>query len=192
VSSADQFVRRAGRARLSDGRLLVWSVAEGHRGRRWRATIRGADSGIESVLVLELDLDGASTRLELAASGGMLTLHPETDQRSVHGNVVSDDGVRPIALPWSPDGSTHVIGHPITAAALAHRLAGSLAVGAAVDVPIVAVEQNLMTGVTVCRVRREAGDRWALDCGDHQMDITLDEVGIPHFEGHAGEWPLEE
>jgi hypothetical protein len=192
VSSDDQFVRRAGRARLSDGRLLVWSVAEGHRGRRWRAAIRGADSGIESVLVLELDPDGASTRLELAAPDGMLTLHPETDQRSVHGNVVSDAGVRPIALSWSPDGSMHVVGHPITAAAMAHRLAGSLAVGAAVDVPIVAVEQNLTTGARACRVRHEARDRWVLDCSGDQMDVSLNPDGIPHFEGHAGEWPLEE
>ena len=33
-------VRRAGRGRLDDGTTILWSVAEGTRGRRWRAVDR--------------------------------------------------------------------------------------------------------------------------------------------------------
>jgi hypothetical protein len=192
VSEADQYVRRAGRASLSDGRLLLWSVAEGRRGRRWRARLTGTTGGLESDLLLELAPDGAPARLEVTTAAGMLTLHPETDQGSAHGNVVVDAGVRPIALPWSPGAAMQVAGHPITAAAIAHRLAASLAVGAAAEVPILTIDDELAVRSGIGRVRREDRDQWTIDVGGQAMSLATRKDGVPRFGPDADEWPLEE
>ena len=47
-------------------------------------------------------MDGRPGRLEIATPAGLLTLHPEADGLSAHGNVVGPDGVRPLAYEWSP------------------------------------------------------------------------------------------
>ena len=68
-------MRLAGALGLADGAWLTWSVADGRRGRRWRAvsTLAGA---ITHALLLEVDLAGRPARLELTTPAGMLTLHP--------------------------------------------------------------------------------------------------------------------
>ena len=70
----------AGRARLQDGSLLLWSIAEGRRGARWRASTR-RDGRLLSDLLLEVGHDGRPGRLEIATPAGLLTLHPEADGR---------------------------------------------------------------------------------------------------------------
>ena len=67
-------LRRAGSGRLTDGSRLVWTVAEGSRGRRWRWT-HTSDVGLSSVGLLELDEQGGFSRLELGSAVGLLTLH---------------------------------------------------------------------------------------------------------------------
>jgi hypothetical protein len=188
--SAVQFLRLAGRARLDDDRVLIWSVAEGLRGRRWRATI--TDHGLQSVLLLEIAADGSPARLELATAAGMLTFHPEADRRSIHGNVVSADGVRPLALPWSPEHGLHAVRHPITAATIVFRLAASLAIGAVAEVPVVSIDDELRTRAGVCRVERQADGRWRLAADDHEMTLALSDDGVPRFDRAATDWPLEE
>lgn len=70
-------------------------------------------------LLYETGPDRRFRHLELAAPGGLVTLHPETDG-SLHGNVVRAAGgvehVRGIAL--APGAMIHVQGSPITAAAI--------------------------------------------------------------------------
>ena len=103
------WLRRAGSGRQSDGSEVTWSVAEGERGRRWRWTV--SDLGlIRHVALVEIAPAGSFARLELATPLGLLTLHPEPDRRSIHGNVVSAEGVRPLALDWSASAALAIAG----------------------------------------------------------------------------------
>jgi hypothetical protein len=111
-------LRRAGQRPLPGNGDVLWSVAEGRRGRRWRALRRDASGAIVSDLLLELDPAGRWSRLELATSGGILTLHPEPDGSAVHGNVVTPSGVRPLALAWSADHRLLVEDDPVATVAL--------------------------------------------------------------------------
>jgi hypothetical protein len=97
---------------------VLWSVAEGRRGRRWRSLRLSVGGSVVSDLLLELDSAGRWTRLEMSTSAGILTLHPEPDGRSVHGNIVTERGVVPVALPWSPGHRLLLPDEPVAAAAL--------------------------------------------------------------------------
>ena len=102
ADAPDGFLRRAGAGTLPDGSLVTWSVAEGTRGRRWRWTI-AATAGLRHAGLIELDAAGRFERLELETAHGMLTLHPDTDRRAAHGNVVRPGRVDPIEVAWSDD-----------------------------------------------------------------------------------------
>ncbi len=117
------WLRRAGRLDLGKGETVLWSVAEGRRGRRWRSVRRNAPGGDDAVslvssLLIEVDPDGRWTRLELATARGLLTLHPEPGGAAVHGNVVTPHGVEPLAFPWSRRHHLVVAGEPVADAAL--------------------------------------------------------------------------
>jgi hypothetical protein len=85
-------------------------------------------------LLLEVDPAGRWTRLELATAAGVLTLHPEPDMRSAHGNVVTGRGVVPLAFGWSPGHRLVLADEPIAAAALGDdELAGREVPGLVVD-----------------------------------------------------------
>jgi len=112
------WLRRAGRRRGRGGETILWSVAEGRRGRRWRSLRRDAAGAVVSDLILEIDPGGRLARLELATAAGILTLHPTSDGRSIHGNVVTERGVVALALPWSPDHRLLLPDEPVAAAAL--------------------------------------------------------------------------
>jgi hypothetical protein len=111
-------LRRGGTGSAADGSRVVWSVAEGRRGLRWREVRTDpATAAVLSSLLLETDPDGRFTHAELSTAAGLLTLHPEGDG-TLHGNVVSADGVRHLrGLPWHPDGTLHVAGSAVAAAA---------------------------------------------------------------------------
>jgi hypothetical protein len=104
MTEPGDWLRRAGRGRLPDGAHVTWSVADGSRGRRWRWTLADVGSFVHSGLI-ELDSKAQFARLELATRHGMLTLHPEPDGLSIHGNVVSAAGVRGLAFSWHPGAS---------------------------------------------------------------------------------------
>ena len=109
-------VRRAGRGTLADGSLVVWSVAEGAKGRRWRE-VRTEAGIVVSSLLLETDADGRFSHTELSTAAGLLTLHPERDG-TLHGNVVTTDGVRHVVgRQWDVDAVLLLEGSPIAAAA---------------------------------------------------------------------------
>jgi len=100
-------VRRAGAGRAVDGTDVVWSVAEGRKGRRWRE-VRSRDGVVVSSLLLESFTDRRFAHLELSTAAGLLTLHPESDG-TLHGNAVLTDGVHHIVgLAW-PEGSTLIV-----------------------------------------------------------------------------------
>jgi hypothetical protein len=157
-------LRRAGRGRLADGRTVAWTAAEGNRGRRWRWTLQRGGT-LEVVALAELDDRGLFARLELTTAAGLLTFHPEPDGASAHGNVVAEDGVRPIAMPWEWAWGIELEGDPFGSAVLAGRE------------PMLAVAADLTL--------RQTGSEPAL------APLDLDDRGVPVLDD-AQEWPLED
>lgn len=124
--TARDLLRRAGSGWLDDGSVVAWSVAEGARGRRWRWTI-ATDTGLRHAGLIELDPDGRFGRLELETGEGMLTLHPDSDRRSAHGNIVRPDGVTPVEIAWSDADALAIDGDPFGSAVAAWRGRGWIA-----------------------------------------------------------------
>jgi hypothetical protein len=186
------WVRRAGRVRLPDGAELLWSMAEGERGRRWRGTTT-VDGRITHAVLIEVGTDLRPSRLELTTEAGMLTLHPERDGRSAHGNVVHRGGVRPLALPWSPDHEFEVIGRPIGTLIMLRRMARLVRVGEGETVPVLAIDPGLTVRVGTRVVRRLTEGRWEVAdlAAGRSIVQELDGLGLPPLATGAREWPLE-
>ncbi len=185
------YVRRAGTGRLPGGRRLTWTVADGRRGRRWRAITISGDRLLHALL-LELAPDGTLSRLEVAAPDGLLTLHPEPDASMLDGNVVRADGIEHVALPWS---QTHVLmvgGSPVTAAVAAGRLTSRIGVGEGISVPAVEVDDSLAIRRATWRAARTGERRWRLLAADGGPSVVLelDGDGVPAGLDGAGDWPL--
>ncbi len=187
------FVRQAGSGILADGSRLVWSVADGRRGRRWRA-VAGLNGVISHALLLEVDLDGRPSRLELTTPAGMLTLHPDESGRSLHGNVVAPDGVGHLSLSWSAEHGLEIHGQPIATAVSAHRLAGSMAVGEGREIPVVLVGADLAVSETTRRFLRIGELEWRIEGEvgrDAPTTLEVDPRGVPVGLRDGREWPLE-
>jgi hypothetical protein len=185
-------VRRAGRGRLEDGSTILWTVAEGTRGRRWRE-VTTLDGRVTHAVLLEASAGGRPSRLELATEAGLLTLHPADDEATAHGNVVHQAGVRPIELPWGPDDAFEVVGRPFTAAVMLSRLARSVAVGEGETVRVIAVDASLVARPGDRLVRRLTERRWEIAdlAAGRAVEIELDPDGVPRFAA-ADDWPLED
>jgi hypothetical protein len=168
---------------------VTWSVADGARGRRWRAVLRD-DGEAVGVLLLETAPDGRPTRLELGTAAGLLTLHPEGD--TLHGNVVRPEGIDHLALPWADADLLLVVGTPTTAAAAARRLGDRVGIGQGQTMRGVSVDGGLAVRPVTYRVARVGPRGWwfvAADSGQ-QTGVTLDLDGIPQL-AEAVDWPLE-
>ena len=160
------WLRRGGSGRQADGSDVTWSLAEGERGRRWRWTV--SDGGrLRHVALAEIDPVGRFARLELASPAGMLTLHPEPDRRSIHGNVVSADGVRPLSLDWLPTAGLAISGDAF----------GSAILGVGTGVPTLVIRPGLEV---------VAGE---VDPAP-EPPLERDGRGVPILSD-ASEWPLE-
>ena len=180
--------RRAGVGRLSDGRVVTWSMADGGRGRRWRTATRHTSGALDSTLLLELDPDSALSKAELATPNGLLSLHPEGDH--LHGNVVTEGGVRHLQLGWSAEHVLVIEGSSVSLAAAAVRAAPDGA-GERQTVPAIVVRADLSvdgTAVAFERVDRNAID---VDVDGTREVLELDELGIPATLRSGGSWPLE-
>ena len=187
------YLRRAGSGLLPDGSQLVWSVADGRRGRRWRA-VASSDGVISHALLLEVDSAGRPSRLELTTPAGMLTLHPEEGGGGLHGNVVTASGMRHLALPWSDDHGLEVVGRPIGSAVTAHRLAAAVAVGEGRTVPVVVIAPDLEVAETARQYVRVGAGEWRIESASGDAVVTvlrIDEHGVPVPQRDAREWPLE-
>jgi hypothetical protein len=160
------WLRRGGSGRHADGSDVTWSLAEGERGRRWRWTVN--DEGrLRHVVLVEIDAAGRFARLELGSQAGMLTLHPEPDRRSIHGNVVASDGVRPLSFDWLPTAGLAISGDAF----------GSAILRVGTDVPTLVVRP----GLEVVAGYGDSGPEPALE-GDGR--------GVPMLSD-TREWPLE-
>ncbi|MGK2851701.1 MAG: hypothetical protein ACSLFN_12420 [Candidatus Limnocylindrales bacterium] len=158
------YLRRAGRGRLLDGRLVTWSVAEGGRGRRWRWTVATGEGTLEHAGLIELDTLGRFVRLEFETAAGMLTFHPAGDGASAHGNVVRADRVEPISTAWIPGSGLQIVGDAFANTFLSPARA------------VLAIGSDLTIG--------SAGSRAANDA------LAVDDRGVPRLLD-AAEWALE-
>jgi len=180
-------LRRAGAGTDSGGGRVVWSVAEGGRGRRWREVRTSPSGAVRSSLLLETDPDGRFLHTEISTAAGLLTLHPEPDG-TLHGNVVDRAGVHHVAgLPWARDGVVLLEGSPISLAGAATLLAAAIEPGAVVARAGVVVGLDLALRREGFRVERIGAATWRLDDGGH---VDLDDRGLPRLGGGA-DWPLE-
>ena len=187
------YLRRAGAGLLPDGSQLVWSVADGRRGRRWRA-VASSNGTITHALLLEVDRAGRPSRLELTTAAGMLTLHPDEANRTLHGNVVTPSGMRHLSVPWSDEHGLEVEGRPIATAVTAHRLAGATAVGEGRAIPVVVVASDLLITEATHRFVRAGEGEWRIEpvpAAAGAMILRIDERGVPGALREAREWPLE-
>jgi hypothetical protein len=159
------------------------------------------DSALRSDLLLEVGVDGRPGRLEIATPAGLLTLHPEPDGQSAHGNVVGVDGVRPLAFAWSPRHWFEARQGPLVAAAMCRSLRAELGVGEVRLVPGLHVDDELRVWRGERGVQRLTETRFLIEeANGFGWELSLDDEGLPIFE--AGEartpgsaaapiWPLE-
>ena len=183
-------VRRGGRGTLPDGAQLTWSLAEGGRGRRWRAT-RVRDGRLEGTILLETDATGRAARLEVGTADGLLTLHPDRGERELHGNVVTPDGIRHLRLDWSPAHELIVDGFPVVLLAAVRRLEAVIPVGETAERPAVIVDRGLRCLVTTIRLVRLDERRWRVEGEGSAVGVAIDADGTPAGLDDAEEWPLE-
>jgi hypothetical protein len=185
-------VRRGGTASLPGGRHLVWTVAAGAKGRRWRSVTTHGDGRMEASLLVETTPDGRLVKLELATGEGLLTLHPGGDPVRLHGNVVRASGVEHIALPWTAGHALLAGASPVTAAIAVEGAAGGIGVGEGANVPAVEVGIDLRPRPATWHVARVSDRRWRLLAADGGPSLLLetDADGLP-TAADGSSWPLE-
>lgn len=183
------WLRRSGRGLGPDGGPSTWTVAEGARGRRWREVHQ--IPGGTLALLLELEPAGGWSRLEMSAGTGLLTLHPTPALDALHGNVVTTDGIRHLAFPWSPDHRILVPGSVVGLAALARTLDAVIGVGEGRRVPGVRIDASLDVGTASIDVARLDPDTWRFGVlGAVAEQVRLAADGWPIVAG-ATSWALE-
>jgi hypothetical protein len=193
------WLRRAGHVRSADRASVTWSVAEGHRGRRWRELVRVGNGrpGIRHSLLLETDPDGAFSHLELSTEAGLLTLHPE-DDGTLHGNAIVDHaeaglrdatGVEHVrGLAWARDGLALVDGSLVCQLAGVHLLGARLAAMTSRDQPVIWIPETLWLEVKPVRIERIDDRRWRFGASPV---LEVNEDGLPVLPD-GSIWPLED
>jgi hypothetical protein len=186
IGERDVRVRRAGFGHAPLGAAITWSVATGHRGRRWRESAEHAGALRHSML-LETSPEGRFLHLELSTPAGLLTLHPEGDG-TLHGNAVLPGGIRHVAgLPWERDGIVLVAGSPLALAAAADLLRRSSSREVARHRRLVLRISSELTLIAGAEDAARVDDvRWRVG-GDV---LTADVNGLPLLEGGQA-WALE-
>ena len=184
-------VKTGGRTAAADGGTLIWSVAEGLRGRRWREAVT-EDGRLRRSLLLEVSPGGLPSRLELTSAVGLLTAHPDRDGRELHGNVVTATGVRHLRFDWSSEHELLVIASPATAAVALRHYTDIVAVEETRTIPVVWIDETLEPRAGAWQVIRTGPDGWLLrdPDGTDAPAVHLDEDGLPVLPG-ADRWPLE-
>jgi hypothetical protein len=178
--------RFGGRGQGADGAAVVWSVAAGSRGRRWRE-VRNAGHAVASSLLLETDPAGRFAHLELSTPSGLLTLHPEADG-TLHGHAIVSDGVEHVAgLPWDADGIVMLDGSTICRLAAAAALSDAIGAGESRAHLAVVIPATLWLEVKPIRIKRIDAMVWRFGA---EEPFTVDGRGLPLLRG--GEvWSLE-
>jgi hypothetical protein len=129
------------------------------------------------VLLLEVDPGGRPSRLELTTPAGLLTLHPSTDGREIHGNVVTTtgEGVRPLAFAWGPDHELEVVGRPIATAVAVRRRQGSIPIGESGQLEVLSIGPDLAVIAGRRTFERLSEGRWRVG----SIELEIDPDGLP-------------
>jgi hypothetical protein len=168
-------------------------MADGTRGRRWRAITTTADGHLVQALLLEVGADGRVSKVEVAAPAGLLTLHPGLGGSILHGNVVRAAGIEHVTLPWAR-GNVLVAGaSPVTGVVAARSLEGVVGVGDGASFTVVEIADDLTIRRATWRAARVGERRWLLLAADGgpSVTVTLDDDGAPAGLDDADGWPLE-
>jgi len=180
-------LRVGGRGTGPDGASVIWSVAEGSRGARWRE-VRNVARAVAGSLLLETDPAGRFAHLELATPSGLLTLHPEPDG-TLHGHAIVSDGIEhAVGLPWEPDGIPLIEGSVIALAAATRVLATLIPPGTSAARHAIVIPATLVLDVVPVRVERIDEGTWRFGDGE---PFAVDRRGLPVLRG-AETWPLEQ
>lgn len=181
-------VRVGGRWTVGDV-ATTWSVADGSRGRRWRATSTSPQGSL--AYALETDTAGGFLKIEAATADALLTLHREADG-SLHGHVVRPAQVDHLALGAIPSALLLVEGEILTAAALvvgAGRRKERVADGG--RIALVHVTRSLDVATTAGRIEGGEAGHWRISAADRRIvELVVDDRGLPIVTG-ALRWPLE-
>jgi hypothetical protein len=205
-------VRLAGHGVDRLGRAVTWTIADGERGRRWRELAAnpaaaetaegaagtadgapgGADppGGLAHAVTMETGHAGQWLRLEVAAPAGLLSLHPERDG-SINGNVVSEAGVRHVALGVVQPALVDVRDSLAAETALCRALERIVAAGEGSVVTVVQVASSLVVAVVELAVRRLNPRTWELTDADGIRTVTMGDRGAPVAGDSSVSWPLE-
>ena len=192
------WLRRAGHIRVLGGESITWSVAEGHRGRRWRELVRMAGaSALRHSLLLETDPDGRFSHLELSTPTGLLTLHPEADG-TLHGNAIADHGEAHLrdatgvehvrGLVWPRDGVVLLEGSLVCQLAAIRALTDVMEPFTSRSQAAAWIPLTLWLEIRPVRVERIDARRWRFGGAD---PVEVDARGLPVAETGIT-WPLEE
>jgi hypothetical protein len=179
-------LRVGGRGQGADGASVIWSVAEGGGGRRWRE-VRNAGQAVASSLLLETDPAGRFAHLELSTPSGLLTLHPEADG-TLHGHAVVSDGVEHVrGLAWDADAIPLLEGSTVCRAAAIQVLDETLEPFSSRAHLAAVIPPTLWLEVKPVRIERVDADTWRFGA---EEPFAVDRRGLPVLRG--GEiWPLE-
>jgi hypothetical protein len=179
-------LRVGGRGQGADGASVIWSVAEGGGGRRWRE-VRNAGQAVASSLLLETDPAGRFAHLELSTPSGLLTLHPEADG-TLHGHAVVSDGVEHVrGLAWDADAIPLLEGSTVCRAAAIQVLDETLEPFSSRAHLAAVIPPTLWLEVKPVRIERVDADTWRFGA---EEPFAVDRSGLPVLRG--GEiWPLE-
>jgi hypothetical protein len=179
-------LRVGGRGQGADGASVIWSVAEGGGGRRWRE-VRNAGQAVASSLLLETDPAGRFAHLELSTPSGLLTLHPEADG-TLHGHAVVSDGIEHVrGLAWDADAIPLLEGSTVCRAAAIQVLDETLEPFSSRAHLAAVIPPTLWLEVKPVRIERVDADTWRFGA---EEPFAVDRRGLPVLRG--GEiWPLE-
>lgn len=187
-------VRLGGRVELPSGEVVAWSVADGRRGRRWRESAT-RDGILAWTALFETSPSGRTERLEMASAAGLLTLHPDRDGFTLHGNVVTPAGIRHLTFPWSDGDALFVGGSPAAAAIALGRLVRAEAIGSTVRVATIRVDARLEPRPSTWDVTRIDEQAWQLievsdAASPEERRVKLDGDRLAIVPGGV-RWPLE-
>lgn len=179
-------MRVAGTGRLADGSTVIWTVADGRKGRRWREVVAEGDA-VRHSLLLETDRERRFSHLELARADGLWTYHLEGDG-TLHGNHVARSGEADLQVhhtagwPFGLDDALIVDGSPISLAAVAWQRSQTGRVGEAAALGVIAIGSETVAcfDAVAAYVERISETRWRVGEG---TPIEIDHAGLPVLDG---------
>ena len=187
-------VRLAGHGVDRLGRAVTWTIADGERGRRWREATgsAGADTAtsLAHAVTIETGHAGQWLRLEVAAPAGLLSLHPDRDG-SINGNVISETGVRHVALGVVQPPLVDVRDSLVAETALCRALERLVAAGEGITLSVMRVSPSLDVAIGQLQVMRQDGRTWELTDDDGIRSVSMGDRGAPVTAGAGAKWPLE-